>query len=289
MTDTFDGSWLAVREPHDAAARNRALASRLIAALPRRPVLVDIGAGTGALFRWLAPMIGRSQAWTFVDADRTLLDEAFERTDEWAQRRGWTVTFPGHAMLVHTPGGTCRIEALELDVADPDALPLEGVDAVLCSALLDVVSARWIEEFAARLESPFFAALGIDGRDAWLPAHPADRLVRRGFRLDQLRDKGFGPALGIHAPAVMLRALEAHGFRTSSAPSDWRISPTALAMLRNLIAVTADAAEATRPAHAALVADWRAARLRQAAAERLLVRIGHRDILAFPAQHPEQD
>jgi hypothetical protein len=289
MSDAFDPDWLAVREPHDAAARSHALAARLIATLPRRPVLVDLGAGTGAMFRWLAPMIGRSQAWTFVDVDRALLDEAFSRTADWAKRRGWAVTFPGRAMLVHAPGGACRIEAIEADLADPDELPLEGVDAVVCSALIDLVSARWIEELVARLDSPLFAALGVDGRDAWLPAHPADRLVRHGLRLDQVRDKGFGPALGVRAPALLRRALTAQGFRVSSAPSDWRISPTALAMLRELISTTADAAEATRPASASAIASWRAARLRQAAAERLVVRIGHRDILAFPAHHTGQD
>jgi hypothetical protein len=113
--------------------------------------------------------------------------------------------------------------------------------------------------------------------------------VWQGLRRDQVRDKGFGPALGVHAPAVLRRALAAQGFRVSSAPSDWRISPTALAMLRKLISVTADAAEATRPASAAAIASWRATRLRQAAAERLVVRIGHRDILAFPAHHSGQD
>ena len=36
MAETFDGDWLALREPFDAASRSVALAQRLGAALPAR-------------------------------------------------------------------------------------------------------------------------------------------------------------------------------------------------------------------------------------------------------------
>ncbi len=60
MSDAFDAAWLALREPFDAAARSRALAEALIAHLPARPRLLDLGCGTGSLFRWLAPMHRRA-------------------------------------------------------------------------------------------------------------------------------------------------------------------------------------------------------------------------------------
>src|SRR5581483_10594046 len=78
----FDGpDW---REPLDAAARSPVLAARLSASLPARPRLLDLGAGTGSLFRWLAPRIGRAQAWLLADDDDALVAEAFERTLVWA-------------------------------------------------------------------------------------------------------------------------------------------------------------------------------------------------------------
>jgi hypothetical protein len=111
----------------------------------------------------------------------------------------------------------------------------------------------------------------VDGRDAWLPHHPSDARVRAAFRRDQQRDKGFGPALGIAAPAFALRALAARGFVTASAPSDWRIPRTALRMQRALI-----------EGRGMGDATWQEARLRQAMRSRLAITIGHRDILAFP-------
>ena len=69
MAEKFDGDWLDLREPHDAMARNAALARTLSLALPARPRILDLGAGTGSLLRWLGHWIGRSQGWILVDAD----------------------------------------------------------------------------------------------------------------------------------------------------------------------------------------------------------------------------
>ena len=109
---------------------------------------------------------------------------------------------------------------------------------VVCSALLDLVSAAWLARLCDALTVPFLACLTADGRDAWRPRHPHDALVRTAFRRDMRRDKGFGPALGTAAPNV----LTARGCVTASAPSDWRIPRTALRMQRALIDGTADAA-----------------------------------------------
>ena len=148
----FDGpDW---REPLDAAARSPVLAARLSASLPARPRLLDLGAGTGSLFRWLAPRIGRAQAWLLADDDDALVAEAFERTLVWAQRRGWTVTWPGRAMLVHTPAGAWRLEGFGVDLAAaPAGLPLDRIDAVVCSGLLEHASRTWLDGVLRRLRS----------------------------------------------------------------------------------------------------------------------------------------
>ena len=69
-------------------------------------------------------------------------------------------------------------------------------DAVVCSALLDLVSTAWLARLCDALTVPFLACLTADGRDTWRPRHPHDALVRTAFRRDMRRDKGFGPALG---------------------------------------------------------------------------------------------
>lgn len=279
MSERFGADWLALREPFDAAARSRALATRLIACLPAHPHLLDLGAGTGSLLRWLAPMIGRSQAWTLLDADSALLDLGFARIAEWAGQQGWHVTFPGRGMSVYAPGFTVCAETMKGDLA---ATTLPRADAILCSALLDLVSLRWLETLAAQLAVPFLACLSIDGRQSWQPLHWADARVRTALHCDLHRDKGFGPALGPSAPATALRLLDARGFHVASAQADWRIPSTSTPMLGALISGTADAAAGAGPQHAPAVEAWRRARRECAAAGRLAIQIGHRDILAIP-------
>jgi SAM-dependent methyltransferase len=322
VTERFEAGWLTLREPFDNAARSIALARRLADRLPRRPRLLDLGAGTGSLFRFLAPIIGRGQDWILVDSDAALLDEAFGRTAAWARRQGFAATAPGDALLVSTPHGLWRMQAVQRDLTVPPPClssvvpavpswpglarpstslvpaPREAVDgrakpghdggepfeadAVLCSALLDLVSSAWLGRLIDALRVPFLACLTVDGRDVWQPGHPNDALVRSAFRRDQRRDKGFGPALGVAASSVALKAFAAREFATASAPTDWRVPRTALRMQRALIDSGADAARDADPVHSHAISDWQEARLRQAMRGRLAIRIGHRDILALP-------
>lgn len=282
MSEIFDAGWLALREAYDACARSRAIADALIALLPARPRLLDLGAGTGALFRWLAPRLYRAQAWTLFDADAALLDAAFEGIALWAEALGLRTTTPGRALLVHAPGGAWRIEAAVGDLADLARLPLAGQHAVVNSALGDLVSAPWAEALAGRLAVPFYAALLVDGRRQFLPPHPADGLLRRAFRRDQRRDKGFGPALGTRAPALLAGAFRRRGFCVLRAPSDWRIGRAEAAMLGALVDGDAEGALGTAPREAARIAAWRAVRAAQIVRRRLALRVGHCDLLAIP-------
>ena len=234
MSERFAADWLALREPFDAAARDVGLARRLAAALPARPVVLDLGAGSGSLFRWLAPVIGRAQVWLLADADEELLLTRLRRHRTLGGRaRLDSDAGPSGAAGAHAGRGVAGGGVPPRSGAD--APPLDAADVVVCSALLDLVSAAWLERLVATLSTPLLACLNVDGRDAFLPRHPLDAAVRGGFRADQGRDKGFGPALGPCAPAALHAALAAAGFAAASAPSDWRIPRSALAMLGELV------------------------------------------------------
>ena len=49
--------WLALREPADAAARSRELVEHLASPATGRWVIHDLGGGSGAMGRWLAPLL----------------------------------------------------------------------------------------------------------------------------------------------------------------------------------------------------------------------------------------
>lgn len=288
MAEHFDGDWLDLREPHDAAARNGDLAAMLAAALPARPRILDLGAGTGSLLRWLGHWIGRAQAWTLVDADPELIQRAFETIEERAEAVGWATSWPGkRTLLVHAPGGAWRVEGLAADLRDaPENLPLDRVDAVVNTALCDLVSADWIARMAracAARRLPFYAALNVNGRERFAPPHPADAIVARGFRRDQARDKGFsGVALGPKAPGVIRAAFEAEGYAVHVAPSDWIIARRDSAMANAIAEGHARAALSWERREAERIRHWWTTRRAQAFEGRLAVRVGHADLLALP-------
>jgi hypothetical protein len=131
---------------------------------------------------------------------------------------------------------------------------------------------------------PFYAALNVSGHERFFPPHPADRLVARGFRRDQARDKGFGGiALGPEAPNAMAHAFGAAGYRVLRAPSDWRIGRGFSGFAATVAEGHAKAADAKLPRHRRAVADWLAARERQGRRHQLSARIGHTDLLALPS------
>ena len=288
MTESFEGDWLDLREPHDAAARDLPLAALLGATLPTRPRILDLGAGTGSLLRWLGHVIGRAQAWTLVDADAGLIDRAFLTVAERAVELGWAATWPNRkTLLVHPSGGAWRVEGLVADLREaPENLPLGQMDAVVNTALCDLVSAEWVARMAqgcAAHRLPFYAALNVTGRERFMPAHPGDSLVARGFARDQFRDKGFGGmALGARAPDAIAQAFEAHGYVVHRAASDWVIPRRDPDMAAALADGHARAAMTKERRARAKILDWQIDRRAQAGLQRLSVRVGHTDILCLP-------
>jgi hypothetical protein len=283
----FSADWLALREKLDQPARNRALAEALADRLKKLPHLLDLGAGTGSLFRFMAPIIGRPQNWIFADADESLLFVALDRTAKWAERNGIGVAsrhgLGKLSLRLRTSAGEWQIETLVIDLGRmPHGFPLDAVDAVVCSALLDLVSRAWMVRLFTALRVPFYAGLTVNGHDAWMPQHSADPAVRTAFRRDQRRDKGLGSALGNDAGETALQLLGDLGFQTRMTTSDWRIPSCARAVTSRFAQMTGSSARQSMPAQARKIGGWTNARLKQAAKARLSIRIGHYDILGIP-------
>ncbi|MDA0675619.1 MAG: class I SAM-dependent methyltransferase [Proteobacteria bacterium] len=256
----FDAAWLALREPADAAARDAALARRLRAHGPADGPwrIVDLGAGTGANRRWLAPRLGGRQRWTLVDNDPLLLRYAA------------------------APG----VRQVRLDLAgDLGALAPRQADLVTASALLDLVSEAWLEQLVGqcrRRDAVLHFALSYDGRIDWTPGDRDDERVRQLVNRHQQGDKGFGPALGPAAGDFAARLLRRCGYRVRTAPSPWRLGPGQVQLQEALLAGWLSAAVEIAPQQATRLAKWAARRRRYIAAQESHLVVGHVDVLGVP-------
>src|SRR5664279_6019575 len=184
----FSADWLALREPHDVRARNPAVLNAVVASLAGITSIriVDLACGTGSTLRALAPHLPAQQNWRLADNDLSLL----ARASATARPAGVTVT------------------AVPLDLNCDLEVALDGpVDLITTSALLDLVSATWLERLAVEIAArkiPIYAALSYDGRIEFGPADPLDAAIAAAVNAHQRTDKGFGPALG---PKTFIRAL----------------------------------------------------------------------------------
>lgn len=267
----FSADWLALREPVDAAARNPELTARLLDWWRgREPLTVlDLGSGTGANLRFLAPLFGGEQHWRLVDHDPVLLARGEERCGAWAAKREINL----------------MLDWRRLDlVRDWERLDFRGVQLVTASALLDLVSADWLERLARHCRdarAAVFVALSYDGFIAWEPALAGDEEVREQVNRHQRTDKGFGPALGPDATGALTVRLRELGYEVMTRPSPWRLGPEQWAMQMALLEGWVNAARQIAPEAKHDWADWLARRrgwIKQGASR---LRVGHEDLFAW--------
>jgi SAM-dependent methyltransferase len=294
--DAFSADWLSLREPFDASARESAaqrlqLPSRLAEAFKDEPApwrVMDLGCGTGANLRWLAPRLGRPQQWLVGDHDLALLQawpSRFERAGAPLRSHASDVTHVAHWQL---PGASVQIVRRQLDLARQlQELPWQSVQLVTASALIDLVSEDWLlhlVDLASAAGAAVLMTLSVDGRHRWWPADPHDGAVNRTFAAHQRRDKGFGPALGARAVPVLEAALRRAGYQVFKAHSDWQLSTNghagAKALYRAMVEGMGQAAQEQDPTAAKRTMAWQQRRL--AGADNARLTVGHLDLLALP-------
>jgi hypothetical protein len=263
---SFSAEWLALREPYDRAARSAVVLEAVAEAFRDAPsiAVVDLACGSGATLRALAPRLPPRQSWRLVDNNLSLLAKAAAA----GQAPQLTVT--------PTP----------VDLARDLELALDGpLDLVTASALLDLVSAEWLDRFvieAAARRLPVYATLTYDGRVVVEPDRSLDAEVLAGFDLHQRTDKGFGPALGPAAAARAVERFEHFGYRIVQGRADWAFGPDDRAVQDALFAGWAEVAPLTTGLSPAAIDGWLAHRRADLEQGRSRLRVGHLDIFARP-------
>ena len=262
--------WLTLREPADAAARARDLVAILHRASPNTDgsVIHDLGGGTGAMGRWLAPLLRGPQHWVVHDRDADLLEVAL-------------VDRPGPA----ADGAAVTIETRRSDITRVGPGDLARATLVTASALLDMLTEDELTGLVmgcVGAGSPVLLALSVVGRVALSPAEPLDRRVAAAFDAHQRRATPRGRLLGPDAVARAVEAFSRHGSEVLLRSSPWRLgAPDAELMVEWFTGWVAAACQ-QEVGLAAELGDYARRRLAQAAAGQLAVLVDHADLLALP-------
>lgn len=260
--------WLALREPADAEARAIDLVEDLRAGHPAPGRILDLGAGTGSMARWLAPRMPGPQHWVLVDRDTDLLAHARRRLPPTAR-----------------DGSRVTAETRELDIGTLTADDLADVDLVTASALLDVLTADEVDAIAAACVGAGCAALltlSVTGQVRLEPSEPRDLAFGAAFDAHQQRPVDGRRLLGPTAAAAAEAAFTRRGAHVRSRASPWQLGlddvDLAVAWLHGWVA----AAVAQDPDLARHADAYLARRIEVAERGRLRVAVGHLDLLALP-------
>lgn len=254
MTGEFSADWLTLREPADAAARDRGLVDALRATLTGPVVVRDLGCGTGSMGRWLAPQLGGPQHWVLMDRDPALLEHAG----------------------AHLPDGV-TVETRQGDVTGLTGADLAGTSLVTCSALLDLLTVDEVEALAAACAEAGAAALftlSVTGEVSLDPADPLDDEVAAAFNDHQRRAVGGRRLLGPDAADAAAAAFGKAGATVTVRPAPWRLDTENGALAGEWLRGWTGAALEQRPD--LRLDDYR----EQRRSAGFVAKVGHADVLA---------
>jgi hypothetical protein len=252
--------WLVRREPADAAARSAELAERLARHLPTAGPLVihDLGGGSGAMGRWLAPRLPAPQHWVVHDRDPDLLELA---------------------IATPPPGASVTVEARRSDITRLTPGDLARASVVTASALLDLLTAAELARMLGACRGrPLLLALTVVGRVTLTPADPLDAHIGAAFNAHQRRAGLLGP----DAVAAAVNELRGTSADVLVRPSPWRLGAADVDLAAEWLDGWVGAACEEEPTLAAEAGAYRDRRRAQAAAGELAVAVDHADLLVLP-------
>jgi hypothetical protein len=262
--------WLALREPADAAARARDLVEELMRHLPAagRRVIHDLGCGTGAMARWLAPLLPGPQHWVLHDRHTHL-------------RAAPPAEPPGPP----ADGAAVTVETTQSDISRLHSGDLAGATLITASALLDMLTAEEVAGLAricVATACPALLTLSVVGRVELTPVEPLDHRVAAAFDAHQRRTTERGRLLGPDAPAVAIEEFGRLGALVLERASPWRLAASHADLATEWFAGWIGAACDQDPELAAQTDAYAGRRLAAARAGQLAVTVGHADLLVLP-------
>jgi hypothetical protein len=223
--------------------------------------IIDLGAGTGANQRWLAPRLPFVQRWIHLDHD------------------------PAISRSLPLPDDTMIIDgSVEPGLGRLLANRRNDRCLVTCSALLDVLTTDQIDALCRAVienQVPALFSLTVTGALNISPADPHDELFLDAFNDHQRRAGKAGP----DATTLAVNALCAGGFTVRTQETPWRLTASSdWAIVEQFLQERLDAAVAQTPSLASAATDWFQLRRSQFVIGILRIEVGHRDVLALPGR-----
>jgi hypothetical protein len=221
--------------------------------------IIDLGAGTGANQRWLAPRLPFRQRWIHLDHDPIV---------------SRSLPLPDDTMIINE-----SVEALTQLLAGSAGQRR----LVTCSALLDVLTTAQLDAVCRAVidnQVPALFSLTVNGMLGMIPSDPDDQPLLDAFNDHQRRAGRAGPK----ATSLASSRLRAAGFRVLCEETPWQLTvSSSQAFVDQVLQERLNAAVAQEPVLAPAAVAWLELRRVQLALGILRIELGHYDILTLPS------
>ena len=234
-----------------------------------RRVIHDLGCGTGAMGRWLAPLLPGPQHWVVHDRDAELLAVA-------------AAELPGPA----ADGAAVTVEAKQSDITRLQPDDLAGATLITASALLDLLTGDELAGLVAVCAGagcPVLLTLSVVGRVELIPADPLDARVAAAFDAHQRRATSAAACSARTPSRSPSRGSAGWAPRSSSGPARGDSAPAEAELAAEWFTGWVGAACEQQTELAAETGAYARRRLAEAAAGRLAVTVDHADLLVLPS------
>jgi hypothetical protein len=231
-------------------------------------VIHDLACGTGAMGRWLAPLLPGPQRWVLHDRDADLLRVA-------------AAELPGPA----ADGASVVIETRRSDVTRLHPDDLADATLITASALLDLLTREELAgliDVCARAGCPVLLSLSVTGRVDLAPADPLDSHVAAAFDAHQRRVTARGRLLGPDAVAAAVEGFRRLGAEVLVRPTPWLLGAAQAELAAEWFTGWIHAACEQSADLASATDSYARRRLAEARAGELAVTVGHADLLVLP-------
>jgi predicted RNA methylase len=228
----------------------------------------DLGCGTGAMGRWLAPLLPGRQHWVLHDRDADLLELA-----------------AAEPLGPASDGAAVTVEAKHSDITRLHPDDLAHATLITASALLDLLTEDELAGLAAVCAGagcPMLFSLSVVGHVRLIPADPLDRHVAAAFNAHQRRTTERGRLLGPDAVALAAEEFGRLGAAVLIRPSPWRLGAPQADLVAEWFTGWVGAACEQDAALSAEADVYAPRRLAQARAGQLAVTVDHADLLVLP-------
>jgi SAM-dependent methyltransferase len=246
-------TYLDAKRGLDDRSLNRDVLDAFAAALPPKPTILEVGAGT-------ATMAQRLHEWGVVDAGRWVAVDAHEPALSVGRER------------VGDRLGDLNIEFRVADAFEYAAATDERFDAVVGCAFFDVVDAAPAVEALSAVAPLAYAPITYDGETTLSPGDPEDDAVLDAYHRHMREYRPGGPE-GATALTDAAESVVAAG------PSPWRIDPPYSAAERTVLAHLLDTIESAVGETGYDASDWAARRRAAMTGGEVSYKAKNRDLL----------